>query len=1003
MARFGLDSDSDSDDPSTSRSPSPSHSPSASPSTRSRSHHDDHDEDAPPRESLYDDDNGDDDDMLSDSGDDDDQGEDQDDLASLDHADDDSFSRSPSSAAPESRSHPATRRPAATRTRSSDDLDLSLNSPSPSPPPPPSTSRAHQQRAAWSSSNQPKPRLGRTSALEPKRAAVMQASLFHQHAHDDDDDGDLILEPAALDRDPKRTRLADSPAPTPAPALCASVGPQPVPAVDPAPFRPHRTYSRPPLADSASAQSRERNLVDAGLALGRSFRVGWGPQGELVSLNGVYSAARRGGPGEQGAPSNSLEVDRVRLVASTDPESSLRLLKLQLAHSDIFPPAADTSSSDSSTSAPLAVPSPDLRFSHYANLFSNPDSAARTQSGSSAKPDPDEAQLFKLASVLFDEVPDLALPESDGPGAPPVTPQQRAHMTALRRRAQLSAWLEDATRPAVEVALQSAPSGSSSSSKSGAARVFALLSGHQVARACDAALESGNVRLATLVAQAGTGFAPPDAQLQGDLALQLAKWREYGVDAPQLVDPAYRRVLELVSGNVGVSEGRLGGDDGLGVPETHVLEGLTWVQALAAGLWYAPDPEQGDGEAAVRDAVEAYERAFAHDERVAQPVPAYLASPSSATTSSSPSWAPLPSEVRSPPRAGTFHLLKLFASPVHALEDALAPRNFGLAPTDYRLTWHLYVLLSRVLRRRDWEDREVLDEGEGEAMREEGAGEGEGEGAATREGNSVTADRVTEAYAAQLEAVGEWDWAAFVLLHIELEDRRTKAIKNLLARHVDELADSTSPRVDFLLSTLHLPAVWLSSAQADTALCEPSLRFKAYTLLLAAQRAPEAHAIAWAELAPEALLRNDPLLVRRLLAPFHADGDASAGHVAGWSDAGGVFVAYLDVLDRAAEALPHALDGQQALDVARVLARTQRLAQRARTEPRTRGRTQLRLALDDMVGRLVVLAKAAAGAGAPAALERAQPSLLPDSERATWIQGANKAFWEASFARAVSA
>ncbi|GAA5932800.1 hypothetical protein JCM3775_002239 [Rhodotorula graminis] len=995
MARFGLDSDSDSDSDHlsvASGSRSPSHS------TRSRSHtlepdhgtdHDD-DDDAPPRQSLYD--NHDDHSMGSQSADDDD---DDDHLASSNQ--DDSFSPSPSASpaqAPRSRP-PAVRRPATTttRTRSSDDPDLSLNSTSSSPPPPPTSRPQQPQRAAWSSSHQPKLRIGRgTSALEPKRAAVMQASLFHQHANDDDDDGDLILEPAALDRDPKRTRVADSPGPAPAPAPA----PAPVPATDPAPFRPLRTYSRPPLADSTTAHGRERNLVDAGLALSRSFRVGWGPAGELVTLKGVY-------PPAQGAASDSLKVDRVRLVASTDPEPALRLLKLQLAHSDIFPPSnADGSSPDAGTSAPLAVPSPDLRFSHYANLFSNPDSAAARahQSGSGPKPDPDEAQLFKLASVLFDEVPDLALPESDGAGSPPVTPQQRAHMTAMRRRAQLSAWLEDATRPAVEAALHSASSGpsSSSSSSSGAARVFALLSGHQVARACDAALESGNVRLATLVAQAGSSYAPPDAQLQGDLALQLAKWREYGVDAPQLVDPAYRRVLELVSGNVGVSEGRKSGDDGMGVPETHVLEGLTWVQALAAGLWYAPDPDQGDGEAAVRDAVEAYERAFAHDERVAQPVPAYLASsssPSPSSPSSAPSWAPLPSEAHAPPRAGTFHLLKLFASPVHALEDALAPRNFGPAPTDYRLPWHLYVLLSRVLRRRDWEDREVLDD-DAEAMREEGQGE------ARREGNSVTADRVTEAYAAQLEAVGEWDWAAFVLLHIELEDRRTKAIKNLLARHVDELADSTSPRVDFLLATLHLPAVWLSSAQADAALANPPSRFTAYTLLLAAQRAPEAHAIAWAELAPEALLRNDPSLARRLLAPFHADDDATAGNVAGWADAGGVFVAYLDVLDRAAHALPH-LDGQQAHDVARVLARTQRLAQRARSEPRTRGRTQLRLALDDMVGRLVVLAKAAAGAGAPVALERAQPSLLPDSERAVWIQGANKAFWEASLARAVSA
>lgn len=148
----------------------------------------------------------------------------------------------------------------------------------------------------------------------------MQASLFHQHANDDDDDADLILEPAALDRDPTRTRNIDSPAPAPAPA--AAVAQAPVPATDPAPFRPHRTYSRPPLADSATA-GRERNLVDAGLALGRSFRVGWGPQGELVSLKGVYSAPGAAAAGEHGAPSNSLKVDRVRLVAVRPPLPSL--------------------------------------------------------------------------------------------------------------------------------------------------------------------------------------------------------------------------------------------------------------------------------------------------------------------------------------------------------------------------------------------------------------------------------------------------------------------------------------------------------------------------------------------------------------------------------------------------------------------------------------------------------------------------------------------------------
>lgn len=661
-----------------------------------------------------------------------------------------------------------------------------------------------------------------------------------------------------------------------------------------------------------------------------------------------------------------------------------------------------------------------MRFSHYADLFS----AASSRDDDGSPLDSDEAQLFKLASVLFDEVPDLALSDADADadtdGAAPLTPHQRAYITSLRRRAAVSAWFEDAARPSVEAALRSLPpsssSSSSSSSASGAARVFALLAGHQVPRACDAALADGNLRLATLVAQAGSAHAPPDPQLQADLALQLAKWREYGVDAGAgsesgqgqgpLLDPAYRRVLELLSGNVGVSEGRRAAtgaaeDD---VPETHVLDGLSWVQALAAGLWYAPDPEPraeapADGDAALRDAVEAYERAFAADRRVAPPVPAYAAlsqTQAQAQEGSSSSWAPLPSETRDPPRAGTFHLLKLFSSPVHALESALAPRNFGPSPVDYRLPWHLYVLLSRVLRRRDWEDREVL---EGET-----GGMGEGQDGGDREGNSVTADRVTEAYAAQLEALGEWDWAAFVLLHVELEDRcvtgslsslvssrvltsvvrrscgahsRVKAIKNLLARHVDELADS--PRATFLTTTLQIPSVWLASARADAALASPTSRFLAYTLLLSAQRASEAHAIAWAELAPEALLRNDRSLVRRLLAPFHDDASESesesahadpstAGRVAGWADAGGVFVAYLDALDEAQRALPagEGLGRDHARRVAGVLARTQRLAQRARDEPRTRGLTQLRLALEDMVGRLVVLAKAAAGTGAPA-------------------------------------
>jgi hypothetical protein len=41
------------------------------------------------------------------------------------------------------------------------------------------------------------------------------------------------------------------------------------------------------LASKSVVQNQEGSAVDAGLALGRSFRVGWGPSGQLVHLGNL--------------------------------------------------------------------------------------------------------------------------------------------------------------------------------------------------------------------------------------------------------------------------------------------------------------------------------------------------------------------------------------------------------------------------------------------------------------------------------------------------------------------------------------------------------------------------------------------------------------------------------------------------------------------------------------------------------------------------------------------
>lgn len=53
-------------------------------------------------------------------------------------------------------------------------------------------------------------------------------------------------------------------------------------------LRQPRKYARVALADSVEKGS-EGVRVDAGLALGRSFRCSWGPNGELVHFGKIRS------------------------------------------------------------------------------------------------------------------------------------------------------------------------------------------------------------------------------------------------------------------------------------------------------------------------------------------------------------------------------------------------------------------------------------------------------------------------------------------------------------------------------------------------------------------------------------------------------------------------------------------------------------------------------------------------------------------------------------------
>lgn len=459
-----------------------------------------------------------------------------------------------------------------------------------------------------------------------------------------------------------------------------------------------------------------------------------------------------------------------------------------------------------------------------------------------------------MGAALFDEI-DLRL-RADA------SSELTGAALSIRRKALLSATLAFAVSNTVE-----AEARAHIAANRPAALVFTHLTGHQIEKACVAAVEAGDVRLATLIAQASGG----DEETRADVNDQLIIWRQQSALAH--ISNDHRRVYEALAGNVTLSEGidatqqKRASDPVDRAEDVLIPAGLDWKRAFGLHLWY--DTPHIDP---LKTAVERYEAAIGGRGDTAPPLPPYLESKHKGSVQLRSLAKPADY-----PRDALFQLVKLFAKPDFELQEALRPRGFGAALADYRLPWHLYQLLSRVLRVRDFDDRLDL----GIEVDEEDV-----------QGNSASADALASSYAFQLESLGLWTWAAFLLLHLELPESRETALKALLGRNVHKLLNDGSEEEDFLLSRLSIPEAWLHEARAHEA-CSRNDRFAQYESLLAARDYAFAHRVVVRYLAPEAIIRSDLHVLVRLFAPFtDAHPDGSLDDLPGWKLGGRVYLDY---------------------------------------------------------------------------------------------------------------
>jgi len=364
---------------------------------------------------------------------------------------------------------------------------------------------------------------------------------------------------------------------------------------------------------------------------------------------------------------------------------------------------------------PFANPSSDLRFSSFVSLFSPTDRSYK-------------ASLFRLGHALFDDM-DLRLGDS-------ISIDIRNQIASIRRKATLSAWLEEAVIPAVESELKE----NTATTTGSAAAAYKLLTGNQVEKACERAMDEKNMKLATLIAQGGG-----DSEFKEDLRDQLRIWREDRIDVH--IDESIRKVYALLAGIVDVVEGSKG--TGLErCSDIDLLKGLDWKRTFGFHLWFSEPLE-----ATIGQVFQSYNRLWKESpSRVTPPLPSYIESPTPTP--------PLPLHSATPPPDALFSLIRLYAEPACSLSRILMPLSFGPAPLDYSLPWHLYILLSRCIRVRDFSDRS--DPGVDLDIIES-----QGGGAPRVEGHSPSADLLASSFAFQLEGLGMIQEALFVLLHIE--------------------------------------------------------------------------------------------------------------------------------------------------------------------------------------------------------------------------------------------
>jgi len=368
---------------------------------------------------------------------------------------------------------------------------------------------------------------------------------------------------------------------------------------------------------------------------------------------------------------------------------------------------------------------------------------------------------------------------------------------------------------------------------------------NKIEEASNCLADGRDYRLATLI----SGSLGGDLVVRQEMRDQIDEWRKHNV-LSEMSEPI-RALYELIAGNTCVCEGKKGPiEDRASKFVISQRFEMDWKRAFGLKLWFGILPEES-----LEEAVKAFKADLDSGNEQARPLP-----------TNTSTWNDPTPDQRTDPLYSILTLISEKSQPAARtkLAIALMPQNITGSPTSHRLSFELYHCLARHFR------------------------------TATSPAHS---DALTAAFAAELEAAGDWQWALFTYLFLDEPTQRKEAVRDLLARCAPEIDETDDAHLGFVFRSCKVPESWLWEAKALHARSllaadGAAATAKEVEFLAKAHAWSEAHRVLCEQVAPLCVIERDTAGLRALLDALPAK------QIPEWRVGGQVYADYIVVSER---------------------------------------------------------------------------------------------------------